>query len=125
MRQQRGTTDLTLYSYSFSIRDLLKRFGEDPSKFDAQSLRHFVLEKSQKSGWAVAKQCTTVLRMFLRFLIAEGKCAAGLDAAIPVLGTVHCVGRLTARCSLCRHVRDCVCPKQSGYASMTSPRMGR
>ncbi len=85
MRQQRGTTDLTLYNYSFSIRDLLKRFGEDPIKFDAQSLRHFVLEKSQQSGWAAAKQCTTALRMFLRFLIAEGKCAAGLDAAIPVL----------------------------------------
>ena len=32
-----------------------------------------------------AKKCTTALRMFLRFLIAEGKCAADLDAAIPVL----------------------------------------
>jgi site-specific recombinase XerD len=33
----------------------------------------------------VAKNCTTALRMFLRFLIAEGKCAAGLEAAIPVV----------------------------------------
>lgn len=85
MRQQRGTSDLTLYSYSLSIRDLLKRLGEDPARFDARSLRQFVLEKSQHSGWAKAKKCTTALRMFLRFLIAEGKCAAGLDAAIPVL----------------------------------------
>jgi len=85
MRQQRGTTDLTLYNYSLSIRDLLKRLGEDPVRFDAQKLRQFVLEKSQQSGWATAKKCTTALRMFLRFLIAEGKCAAGLDAAIPVL----------------------------------------
>ncbi len=85
MHQQRGTGDLTLYNYSLSIRDLLKRLGEDPVRFDAQSLRHFVLEKSQQSGWAAAKKCTTALRMFLRFLIAEGKCAAGLDAAIPAL----------------------------------------
>ncbi len=85
MRQQRGTSDRTLYNYSISIRSLLKRFGEDPGRFDAQSLREFVLEKSQKRGWAAAKTCTTALRMFLRFLIAEGKCAAGLDAAIPVL----------------------------------------
>ncbi|HID30789.1 MAG TPA: integrase [Desulfobacterales bacterium] len=85
MNQQRGTSDLTLYNYSLSIRDLLKRLGEDPVRFDAQSLRQFVLEKSQQSGWAAAKKCTTALRMFLRFLIAEGKCAAGLDEAIPVL----------------------------------------
>lgn len=85
MRQQRGTCELTLYNYGLSIRDLLKRLGEDPGKFDARSLRQFVLDKSQQSGWATAKKCTTALRMFLRFLIAEGKCAAGLDAAIPVL----------------------------------------
>lgn len=85
MRRQRGTSDLTLYNYSLYIRDLLKRLGEDPVRFDALSLRQFVLEKSQKSGWAAAKTCTTALRMFVRFLIAEGKCATGLDAAIPVL----------------------------------------
>lgn len=85
MRQQRGTCDLTLYNYSLSIRDLLKRLGGDPGRFDAKSLRQFVLEKSQHCGWAAAKKCTTALRMFLRFLIAEGKCASSLGAAIPVL----------------------------------------
>jgi site-specific recombinase XerD len=85
MHQQRGTGDHTLYNYSLSIWDLLKRLGEDPVRFDAQSLRNFVLEQSQQSGWTAAKNCTTALRMFLRFLIAEGKCGVGLDAAIPAL----------------------------------------
>jgi len=85
MRQQRGTCNLTLYNYSLSILDLLKRFGEDPDKLDAKGLRQFVLERSQQSGWASAKKCTTALRMFLRFLIAEGKCSADLLAAVPVL----------------------------------------
>jgi integrase/recombinase XerD len=85
MRQQRGTSDPTLYNYSLSIRELLKCLEGDPGKFNAHTLRQFVLEKSQKCGWAAAKQCTTALRMFLRFLIADGKCATGLDAAIPVL----------------------------------------
>ncbi|MBU4143162.1 tyrosine-type recombinase/integrase [Patescibacteria group bacterium] len=85
MRQQRGTCDPTLYNYSLSIRDLLRRLGEDPSRFDAKGLRQFVLGKSQQCGWAAAKTCTTALRMFLRFLIAEGKCVADLGAAIPVL----------------------------------------
>ena len=85
MRQQRGTADPTLYNYSIPLGDLLTRVGEDPNRLDAQSLRQFVLERSRKCGWAAAKNCTTALRMFLRFLIAEGKCAAGLDAAIPAV----------------------------------------
>jgi len=85
MRQQRGTCDPTLYNYSLSIRDLLRRLGEDPCRFDAKGLRQFVLEKSQQSGRLARETCTTALRMFLRFLIAKGKCAVGLDAAIPVL----------------------------------------
>lgn len=85
MRQQRGTCDLTLYHYGLHLRDLLKNLGEDPGRFDAQSLRKFVLEKSQGCGWASAKKCITAVRMFLRFLIADGKCSAGLDASIPTL----------------------------------------
>jgi site-specific recombinase XerD len=85
MRQQRGTGDPTLYNYGFALRDLLKSLGEDPGKFDAQSLRKFILERSQQYGWSAAKKCTTAVRMFLRFLIAEGKCPAALEAAVPVL----------------------------------------
>src|SRR5207302_5076970 len=87
MRQQRGATDLTLHQYSIYIRELLGRLGERPSCFDARRLRAFVLERSHSWGPAVAQKCTTALRMFLRFLIAEGKCAVGLDAAIPT--TAH------------------------------------
>jgi integrase/recombinase XerD len=85
MRQQRGTCDATLYHYNLSIRDLLKRVGDDPRGFAAQKLRQFVLERSQQCGWSAAKMCTQAVRMFLRFLIAEGKCPAGLDASIPTL----------------------------------------
>jgi len=85
MRQQRGTCDATLYNYSLHLRDLLKSLGEDPDKFDAHNLRRLILDTSQRCGWAAAKKCTTAVRMFLRFLIASGKCAAGLDASVPVL----------------------------------------
>ena len=85
MREQRGTADSTLYNYKLSLRDLLARVGEDPGRLDAQRLRQFVLETSQKSGWAATKKCTTALRMFLRFLIAEGRCAAELGAAVPTV----------------------------------------
>lgn len=85
MRGQRGCGAPTVYTYSIVLRGLLKRIGEDPGRLDAQHLREFVLEQSQKCGASRAKTCTTALRMFVRFLIAEGKCAVGLDAAIPVV----------------------------------------
>ena len=85
MRQQRGICDVTLRSYRIYIRELLQRLGEESSRFDARRLRAFVLEKSRSCGWGTAKNCATVVRMFLRFLIAEGQCAVGLDAAIPTV----------------------------------------
>ena len=87
MRQQRGTCDATLYNYSLHLRDLwLKSLGEGPGRFDAHKLRRFILDTSQKCGWASAKQCTTALRMFLRFPDRRRRrSAAGLLGSIPVL----------------------------------------
>jgi len=85
MREYRGTSERTLYNYGLPIRELIRRFGEDPGQLNAQRLRTFVLSQSRYAGWATAKRCTTALRMFLRFLIAEGRCRAGLLGAIPVL----------------------------------------
>ncbi len=85
MRKHRGTSERTLYNYGIPIRALIRRFGENPSQLDAHGLRDFVLECSRSTGWSGAKRCTTALRMFLRFLIAEGRCRAGLLGAIPTL----------------------------------------
>src|SRR3984957_17621879 len=83
MHQQRGTSDVTLSAYSIYIRELLRRIGDQPSRFNTRRLREFVLEKSRFWTRGAAKNCTTAVRMFLRFLIAEGQCTVGLDAAIP------------------------------------------
>ncbi len=85
MHEQRGTCDTTLSNYARPLRALLTRLGAEPSQFDASRLRRFVLDRSRASGWAAAKTCTTALRMFVRFLIADGQGAVGLDAAIPTL----------------------------------------
>jgi len=85
MRKNRGTSDTTLCGYGRPIRDFLKCFGNNPNMFNAKSLRQFVLEKGQHSGGSAAKNCTAALRMFIRFLIAEGKCDADLIEAIPTL----------------------------------------
>jgi len=85
MRENRSTSDGALNNYSLAVSDLLQTLGEDPSHFDARSLRAFVLERIQKCGSSKATTMVTALRMFVRFLIAEGQCSVGLDAAIPSL----------------------------------------
>lgn len=85
MRALRGTSEPTLYNYGLRIRELLRSFGDNPSDLDAAGLRQFVLQQSRTTGWAATKSCTTALRMFLRFLIAEGRCRADLLGAIPVV----------------------------------------
>lgn len=85
MRQQRDTSAITLSDYGTHIRELIRRLGEAPEAYDAQSIRQFVIEGSRRCGWAKAKKRTTALRMFLRFLVVEGKCVAGLEAAVPTL----------------------------------------
>jgi integrase/recombinase XerD len=83
MRLQRGTCDATLSHYRRYIRALLNHLGEEPNQWDAHGLRAFVLDQSHGRGRAAVQSCATTLRMFVRFLIADGQCAVGLDAAIP------------------------------------------
>lgn len=85
MRRQRGASDTTVSIYSFELRAFIKKLGEDPSRYSARNLRQFVLDKTQQSGWASARKCICAIRMFLRFLVSQGRCPATLYASIPTL----------------------------------------
>ena len=89
MRDSRNIGDGALYNYSLAVRDLLQTLGEDSRNFDAGRLRTFVLERSLQCGSSKAKTMGTALRMFIRFLIAEGECASGRGAAIPSFAQWH------------------------------------
>jgi integrase/recombinase XerD len=85
MRRQRGASDATLSIYRFELRAFIKKLGEDPRMYDARNLRQFVLDKSQQSGWASARKSICAIRMFLRFLISQGRCSTSLYASVPTL----------------------------------------
>jgi integrase len=85
MREQRGTLDVTLNNYDIPIRVLLGHFGDTPKQMNAQRLRQCFLKYSDGKSHAVIKHCATALRMFVRFLTAEGRCPVGLEAAIPLV----------------------------------------
>jgi integrase/recombinase XerD len=85
MRAQRGTMSSTLISYRLPISALLQNLGTDPQTFTAERLRHFLLSQVKQLSQKQSKNLATALRMFLRFLIARGDCATGLDYAIPMV----------------------------------------
>jgi integrase/recombinase XerD len=85
MQTQRGTMSSTLANYRLSIAALLQDIGTTPRTFTAEALRHFLLRQTKQSSQVQSKTLATALRMFLRFLIARGDCATGLDYAIPTV----------------------------------------
>ena len=85
MREQRGASPRTLDTYTFFIRDFLQTVGQQPRRYTAHRLRQFVLEGSRRWGRARARTTVTALRVFIRFLIAEGKCSVGLEACVPTI----------------------------------------
>jgi integrase/recombinase XerD len=85
MRTHRGTTEATLTGYRQTILALLHTLGEQPEAFEAKALRTFVLTRAGCGGIGRAKTVVTAVRMFLRFLIAIGRCPPGLDHALPTL----------------------------------------
>jgi integrase/recombinase XerD len=85
MQTHRGTTQATLNGYRLTLLTLLHRLGDQPERFEAQALRAFVLEHAGQGGIGRAKTIVTAVRMFLRFLIAIGRCRPGLDHALPTI----------------------------------------
>jgi site-specific recombinase XerD len=85
MRQHRGARPATLSSYGRILLDAIGELGDDPSRYEAASLRAFVLDRASRHGRSKAKLVVTAMRMFLRYLSSEGQCPAGLDGAIPTI----------------------------------------
>lgn len=92
MKQNRGVTESTLDNYSPIIASLLESMGGDPSQLDTRNLRAFILRYAEHHRAGNLAGVTTAIRTFLRYLIAEGRCAVGLDAALPTVA----VWRLSA-----------------------------
>jgi site-specific recombinase XerD len=85
MHTHRGTTETTLNNYRLPLLDLLATLGDQPAHYTAKGLRDFILDWARCRSVEQAKSLVTPVRMFLRFLIATGRCAPGLDHAIPTI----------------------------------------
>jgi len=86
MRRHHGLRDTTLNTYRRTIVDVLQTLGSNPQDFAIADLRAFVLDRASRHGRSQARVVITALRAFIRFLVAQGQCRVGLDAAIPSIG---------------------------------------
>lgn len=85
MQAQRGVTETTLKGYRPALRRLLVVLGEEPEHYTVKQLRQFVLERTRDNKTSQVKTTVTVLRMFLRVLITQDRCAPELLVAIPTI----------------------------------------
>ncbi|MCL2875472.1 MAG: tyrosine-type recombinase/integrase [Betaproteobacteria bacterium] len=84
MRAHRGTRDISLANYHMPVMTLLRTLGA-PSTYSAPALRAYFLQQVNPLHPEKSKNLATALRMFLRFLVARGKCAPGLEFTIPTV----------------------------------------
>lgn len=89
MGRHRGLTAGSLDLYQGILGDLLAALGEEPRTYTAAGVRAFVLARAQPHGVARAKSIVVAVRAFLRFLGATGRCAPGLEHALPAFAGWH------------------------------------
>jgi len=85
LRKHRGLSESTVGHYSQAASQFLTDHGEDPSRYDAKTLREFVLSRAEIQGKGATKTLISGLRMFMRYMASQGLCRPGLDQAIPAV----------------------------------------
>lgn len=79
MVEHRGLAESTTTMYLRIIANFLNMTEGDVSRVNAGEIRAFVLDYKHRQ----LKNVAAALRAFLRYLIAEGRCPAALEGAIP------------------------------------------
>ena len=73
LRRHRGIAESTIITYRRRMERLLPKLGPDPAAYDAGLVRSVVFEESARCP-SYTKSITSVLRTYLRFLVANGIC---------------------------------------------------
>jgi site-specific recombinase XerD len=83
MLNHRGVKESTLKIYDRLIPALLETVGGNATRMDARTLRSFFSAQTRNLSQGSAGNVANAVRMFVRYLIAEGISAPGLDSALP------------------------------------------
>ena len=78
-----GVTELTLRSYAPVLLELLESVGNNIQGLSAKTVRGFFLSWADRHARSSISIATAAVRMFLRFLIIDGKVPPALICAVP------------------------------------------
>jgi integrase/recombinase XerD len=82
-RRHRGVAESTLRLWTPLVADLVATVGTEPAVYNARSIRSFVLKRVETRSVSHANTVATVVRAFLRYLVAHGRIGAALMGAVP------------------------------------------
>lgn len=84
MRQHRGSAERTLSDYRpLAAAFVESRRGRRWDHLDAKAVRSYVIEQCTRLTPARRLVFVRALRMFMRFLVATGRCRSHLDRSVP------------------------------------------
>ena len=85
MKVHRGVAETALTSYGSYVEALVGCLGSDPQSYTARALREFIEVRYRHFRSTSLRMVMAAVRMFLRYLAAEGICRPGLEHALTPL----------------------------------------
>jgi integrase/recombinase XerD len=85
MRRHRGVVPHTLSRYRRALDIFVAALGENPTAYDAKRIRAFVIQELGRRGRSETREAVKAIRSFLRFLVAEGRLAPGIEQCVPTV----------------------------------------
>ena len=82
---ERGLAQITVDNYIRALSKLLPKLGYDAGGYTATSIRCVVCEFAERYKPVTAKDFTTSLRSYLKYLTTRGLCSSSLIAAVPTI----------------------------------------
>ena len=89
LRQHCGVTDETSARYASEVSRWLPTLGVDAAAYDAVAIHNVVLSQGPSRSRSSVRLTATVLRSYLRFLVARRDCRPELYHAVPTVARRH------------------------------------
>ena len=79
----RGLASITVANYVRTLTRILPALGFDTQHYTARKIRNVVCDYAERHGPGNAKQVTTALRSYLKYLVSKDLCLYSLVGAVP------------------------------------------
>lgn len=85
LTDERGLAQITIKNYVRTLNQIVPELGGDIQKYSASRIRRVVCGYAELNGSVNAKDVTTALRTYLKYLVSKGLCSYALIEAVPTV----------------------------------------